>query len=291
MRAIKPDGEEARDSGWMPNLITNFGLDLLGAGGQVNTYCSVGEGATTPAFTDVALVTFHQSQASEYTDSKTNGGAPDYEKQLNKVWRFPVQSVNKNYAEVGVGTGSSGNNLFSRALIVDGGGLPTTFTVLVGEQLEVTYRLWVYPRVVDATNSQTISGTSYTFTYRGRSVTSVGNMDAQFFGFGWINSFTYLTAFNGTISVATGGGVSGSASGSSSTSVGTYTSGNYYRDVTSVFSTTAGNLAGGISAFEAYFATIGGAFMLPMQIGVSPSIPKDATKTLTMVIRMSWARI
>lgn len=292
MRALKPDGEAVRDSGWMPNLITNYGMDLLGSSSSnVNTYCSVGEGNTVPAFTDTALVTYHQSQGAQFSDSESNGGSPDYENRLNKIWRFPTQVVNKNYAEVGVGVGTIGNNLFSRALIVDGGGSPTTFTVLIGEQLEVTYRLWVYPKVSDSSASVTISGTSYTFTYRGRSVASTGNLDAQYFGFGWSNAYTFLNGYNGTISVNTGSGPSGSSSVADSHSVQAYTSGNYYRDVICTFSTVAGNVAGGISAMEAYFRTPSGGSLLPIQIGVSPTFAKDNTKTLSLTIRFSWARI
>lgn len=291
MRAINTSGDAVRDSGWMPNLITDMGMDFLGSGEIVLGFCSVGENNTAPAFSDTALGTYHQATSTVFNHFVNNAGAPDYQNQHHKIWRFPVQSVNKNYAEVGVGTGSTGNNLFSRALIVDGGGAPTTFTVLAGEQLEVTYRIWVYPKVVDSTNAVVISGTNYTFTYRGRSVNSVGNQTANNFGFGWNTAYGYLTAFNGTISANTGGGPSGSASGSDGRSIAAYGPGTFYRDVTSTFSTIAGNLAGGISAFESYFMTAGGSFILPIQIGVSPSMAKDATKVLSMTVRYSWARI
>jgi len=285
-------GKVVRDTGWFPNLITNQGMDDLGNG--VNTFNAVcvGEGSTPPANTDTTLVTYHQSQTSAFSNSVTNGGSPDYENRLHKTWRFPVQAVNKNYAEVGVGPNGSGTNLASRALIVDVGGTPTTFTVLVGEQLEVTYRLWIYPKVSDSTSNVTISGTNYTFTYRGRSVNSVGNLDNTFgFTFGWNNAYGYGRCTNGTISANTGSGPSGTGDSPDSYTVAAYTNGNYYRDVTHRYSTSVGNLAGGITAFEVYFCSTGGGFLLPIQIGVSPAIPKDNTKVLTLVVRYSWVRI
>lgn len=140
------------------NLITDYGLDCLtgnNMGGAINLVdgpmysCHIGNGTTTPSVSDVALAgsttywtTTVQSQvpASENVSPVTDGSGTYYEVQ--RTFRFSNAGLAGNFTEVGVGRSSGG--LFSRALIVDAGGNPTSITILSGEQLDVTYKLRIY---------------------------------------------------------------------------------------------------------------------------------------------------
>lgn len=276
-----------RDSGWMPNLITNGGLDGIGNETMKLTYCSVGEGNTPPTNTDTALQAFHQSTDTR-SGSTTNSGSPTYIKQSAIVYLFPINSVNKNYAEIGVGRNNNGTGLFSRALVVDSGGAPTTFTVLAGEQLEVTYRLWQYAVLTDQVSTVTISGTPYTTTVRGTLVNDTSGGDTFAGGAKWSLLDLYYSNQAMTANTAWPGGTAGGPY----TSIAAYTPGNYYRDLTWSVGTSAWNLPGGLTLFHnlGIPAVLGSYLGHRYQIGVSPAIPKDNTKTLSLTFRISWGR-
>ena len=61
-----------------------------------------------------------------------------------------------------------------RALILDGGGSPTTLTILSDETLDVTYTIRVYPPTTDVTGSITLDGVSYGYTIRPCNVSTSG---------------------------------------------------------------------------------------------------------------------
>jgi hypothetical protein len=291
-------GEITRETEWFPNLITNRGLDDLGATGvgPIST-CCVGEGNTAPAFTDVALVTYHQSTTNINRNFVT-GTAPDYIGKCNMICLFPTQAVNKNYAEVGMGRGASGNLLWSRALIVDSGGAPTTFTVLVGEQLEVTYRLWLVPPIVDSTYNVTIAGVVYNCTTRASNLPSFisGSFMSRGIEWGSGTQTTPMDIYTGAI-----GAITASPSGSqlnpgTIASPAAYTTGNYYRDYTHSWSTSQANVGAGFRSIR-YGVTCdagsGSPTLMPclFQTDFGAVIPKDNTKTMTLTLRWSWARI
>lgn len=283
-RALK-GGEVVRDSGWVPNLITNTGLDGIGTQSCNIGYCSVGLGNTTPAFTDSTLNAYDQT-ATWSNRVEGNSGSPDYVKMLTFTYLFPIQGSAKNYAEVGVGPDAGGLSLFSRALIVDVGGAPTTFTVLAGEQLEVTYRLWHYPILTDQSSTVTISGTSYTVTVR------PSNVDNNSAGASFFNNTNWSGIFL-LVSDTGLGPINSAPSGSSPkapSAIGPYVSGQYYRDLTWNWSTTEANM--NINALYNLGINLasGGTLGHTYQVGMSPAIPKDNTKTLSLTFRVSWGR-
>lgn len=114
---------------WFDNLITNAGLDLLGStSGDNLTYCRLGAGNTVPSNADTSL-------AAQVGSSSTAGPGRaagvsvggDYVFRRRSV-RFDAGSVSGvNLAEVGMGATISGP-IFSRALLKDSGGAPTTIT-------------------------------------------------------------------------------------------------------------------------------------------------------------------
>lgn len=287
-------GREVRTP-WFDNLVTNIGLDKL-ATTSVSpfTYGSIGTGTTTPANSDTTLQSFTAQSTSITTDSQSNGGASAYVGQMQIHYTYAQGAVVGNMAEVGCGWGTSGTNLFSRARILDGGGSPTTLTVTSLDQLTVYYKLTVSPVTSDITGSVTISAVSYSYTgrlanaanfwgspYACLSFASGSYAPAGLYSSGPANTYPSTSTLGAITTTPSGTTTSGGSASSAA-----YTAGNYYLDNTLTLGPTQGNSAGGIGCVLLNFGPAAAAF----QYSFSPVIPKDNTKTLTLVTRFSWSR-
>lgn len=144
-----------------PNLITNDGISAMYNGGYL-TYCFVGTGNTPPAVTNTALANRIAATSSIYASTiNTITSTPPYYAAITKYYEFATGTAAGNLSEVGVGwfiSSPSNYGLFSRALILDAEGLPTTITVLPSEVLRVTYTLRLYIPTQDATGTITLGG-------------------------------------------------------------------------------------------------------------------------------------
>lgn len=272
---------------WMHNLITDIGLDRFGTGSALGGFCRIGTGTTAPANADTQLVSQSASTSTLVgLTAKANAGSPNYETTATVVFEFALGAVVGNMAEVGIGWASTGATLFSRARIVDGGGSPTTITVLVTEILQVTYRLTVFPQITDSTGTVVISGITYNYTSRASSVSAVaGALEPNGAP---LSSAAFPGAHPGAIGAITGI-PSGVVAAMSAGALGSYTNGTYYREYTITASITQGNAVGGILSINGYVGNGLGALM-QTQTQYSPVIPKDGTKTFSLVMRVSWAR-
>jgi len=192
-----------------------------------------------------------------------------------KTWRFAQGAAAGNLSEVGVGWATSGS-LFSRALILDSGGTPTTITVLADEFLDVTYELRQYPVTTDNTGTFVLDGLTYDWVSRPANVTSSFVPNAA------MNSAS-INYYNGAIGAITGS-PSGTGSGLLTPTPQSYSTGSYSITFTLIASITQANLAGGITAAR----IIGSGF--DYQFGFTPAIPKDNTKILSIDYTHSWAR-
>lgn len=132
-----------------PNLVLDSGIAIATANAtgitsdSLLTNCVVGTGATPPAVTDTALV----SQLGVSPNGVRQSGTYSYNSGTDEIsavtvmrYAFTLGSIVGNISEIGIRP-SSQTNLFSRALIVDGGGSPTTITVTASDQLIVNYTL------------------------------------------------------------------------------------------------------------------------------------------------------
>lgn len=298
-------GEITKDTGVFPNLITNGGLDFIGACSNNNmpygladftSSCSIGLGNTTPAVTDVYLTSFlnlayDDSGSGCNVNTQYVAGPPAYW-QGQRSWQFAAGSATGNIAELGVGpfgaaagpVTSPGRPLFSHALVVDGSGNPTVIPVLATEALTVTYILQIYMDLTDTAYTMSLSGTPYSGIFRRASVTTV----PFFMGLSLLtlqagNPSNYCTVYNGSI-----GTVTQSPSGSSYQSVlgdPGYTTGTYTKSLTASFDINSGNLSGGITAIGWVIFAGGG-----WQMSVSPTIPKTSTYNMTLSSSYSWSR-
>lgn len=292
--AVRPDGSRRILADWQKNLILNSGLNRIGVGGIIDR-CQVGTGSTTPDVGQTALANFLANSSAVQntvggTDTPTNTYA-----WIRRTFRFNAGVATGNLTEVGVGWAGG---LFSRALIKDSGGTPTSITVLADEYLDVTYELRSYPTMTDQTFSAVdISGTPYTFTVRPGFFTGAYN-DAGT----WVGSLSTMVNAGVTSvagdnfhvigygSGATLAAVTGNISGSQvvALSQGTYAfrsayaSNSFKREYRMTYGLTAGTVA--LGGFR-LTSTLG-----LYQIVVSPDIPKDGTKVFTLDIDLSWAR-
>lgn len=265
------------------NLITNNGLDSIWTcpGGSFGIQylartCLVGTGNTAPAFTDTTLDVY---LASASTEDATNSFVDDVSEpywKFVRVYRFNAGTATGNLAEVG--TGWATNDLLSRALILDGGGVPTTITVLADEYLDVTFEFRNYIDPASYTGTISISGTPYDIEWRPALIGTVVAVDKAINTTGAMQVAATQTL--GTIYQQP------SSLGSNQTvdSYSTYVSGDYFIDMTFEWGLSSGNLTGGIGS--ALFTTGQSRF----QISFDPKIPKTNTDILTLTFRVSWAR-
>lgn len=301
LRVMRPDGRCRIDTGFFPNLITNLGLNRPGAGTNYGAI-SVGTGNATPLVTDTNLqariATTATDQGSGYTASVGTPGDVDWYTAYTLTLRFAQGAAAGNLTEIGVTTNATPWPCYSRALILDGGGSPTTLTVLSDEFLDATYRHRWYAGagvINDVPSTISISGTDYDIVLRRAEVDGGGNAWRP--DWNWtsiINAFGQ-TAYNGAIGAITAT-PSGTASSDSSRSNASYVTDTFVRGHTCVWGLNNGNLAGGISAFQAQVGGgrvppgSGGSSSASYQFSVDPPIPKTSAQILTMNYQSSWAR-
>lgn len=187
LRVYKSTGELKRQVRFK-NLLTNAGLNRwVGTTDPPVTYVFVGTGTATPAFTDTTLATYKAGVLPTTSNTETNSGPPDYISTRTIYARFAPGVATGNITEVGTGwdTGTplaSNYTLFSRALIQDSGGSPTTITVLADEYLDIYYYIKYYPTLTDSTYDITVGGSPITVTQRQFNVQSTSKFSSSGLG-------------------------------------------------------------------------------------------------------------
>ena len=194
-----------------------------------------------------------------------------------------------------MGWAASGS-LFSRALILDSEGDPTTITVAADEILDVTYEFRFYPRLTDVTGSVTLTGNiggTYDYVMRAASVTVSSDGSGWFIGvlgssMGYAGNLTSQLAMHGEIGPITSTPI-GSNSSRSSITVAPYSAGSLEREFTAVWGPNDGNLSGGIRSFLLKMGIGRFQFRLGLQ-GTDEAIPKTDQDELSLKFVHSWGR-
>ena len=270
-----------------PNLILDAGLERMGTGSYLDV-CRVGSGTSLPTALQTQLDAKIASTSTKQTQPQGVQATPPYYGWKRITFRFAAGTVTGNLSEVGVGWGNitTDNFLFSRALILDGGGSPTTINVLADEVLDVIYELRLYPPLTDTTIVGLNLGLStHDVTVRACRVTNAiywaeGLGRAVSFGIAGFTSAA--TAYNGGIGAIT---ASPSGSGGSGTFANSpYVANSREKRGVLTYNPSQANLAGGILAIES--PTEIGTY----QFGFSPAIAKDATRVLKLDLKVSWSR-
>lgn len=156
-------GEPEEVLPWFDNLITDAGLDGMMSEARYNylTACRIGTGNTPPANGDTQLT----AQVGSTTDRQSivdNYGPSNAYFFTRVVNRFAAGTIhNKNLAEIGMGLNAS-SALFSKALLRDTSGNPTTITLRADEILDVTYELRLYMTPAEVSGQFTINGVDTT---------------------------------------------------------------------------------------------------------------------------------
>lgn len=286
----KSDGSLKQETEWFDNIVLNNGLDLLAGanGSSIFTYCVVGSGTTTPAVTQTALTNLLLSTTTKQSGSNTWYTSPYYYETII-TYRFAAVGAGLSYNLNEVGVGRSTTSLFSRALITDGSGTQITVSITEGEILDVIYKFRNYPPLTGADYSQsvTISGTSYTFTWRPSYVGSATGWNI------WNDTNPpgkfYLSAYSGSVGAITSE-PSGTQTQVSNTSPEQYVVGTYTNSATMTFGLTEANYGGGITAFKLNRGGNGTTQQWGYQCSVSPAISKTSSQSLKIVAQMSWER-
>lgn len=275
------------------NLITDAGLNGLATNGPTHnliSYAGVGTGSTAPAVSDTGLVAEIALASANRTlanggiaDTFTyTSGTPDFY-SLVRTYLFDFSQGNGNLTEIGLFNTSSAGTMWTRQLLKDGTGTPTTIVKTSADQLRVTYTLQLYPLQADVVDTITISTVSYTTTIRAANV-GITSQYASFLYYGAAGAT--IRANSVGITARTTEPITDAITSSTDTS-GAYVAGNFYIEHTSVWNSSIANFgAGGIPSFTC-FRNPNGAIM---QLGVSPAFAKDNTKQLTLVTRVSWGR-
>ena len=267
-----------------PNLILDAGLERMGTGSYLDV-CRVGSGMSLPTVLQTQLDAKIASTNTKQTVLSGAQATPPYYGWKRITFRFAAGTATGNLSEVGVGWGNitTDNFLFSRALILDGGGSPTTISVLADEALDVIYELRLYPPLTDVVVSGLDLGMStHTATVRAASVTD-GGFWGDGLGYEVVFAQSLWTAlYNGTIGAITTT-PSGSGASADPTNL-SYVPLSRTKKSNLNLSLTQANLAGGIVSLLTR-TTIG-----RYQIGFSPAIDKTASRTLRLDLQVSWGR-
>lgn len=286
---------------WFENLITDAGLDYLGSTNHDNlAMCRIGTGNTAPANSDVSLV----AQVGTGTTTVGLGEANGYDGAGNYLYRRVSRRFNPgtvsgvNLAEVGMAA-SNDVSLFSRSLIKDTGGSPTTITLASDEYLDVIYELRVYLPANDQTSSVTIDGAANTVTIRrSTNAQQVANWAAAIgtrFTYLNLQSDVYdrycLDAVENIPSASGGWGYNASLRGSVADV--TYVPGSYQKSYTITYGPSLANYATGLGAVlvgTANTSNYANCAFGPWAFGFSPKLNKTNTRKATVTVGVTWGR-
>jgi hypothetical protein len=151
-----------------PNTIVTSGLNQIGTGNELFYYCCVGTDSTVTSMNMTALGNQVAQTSTVQTNTSGTQSSSPYFSWYRRTFRFGQGAAAGNLTEVGVKSNSG--VLFSRALIVDSAGLPTTLTILSDEYLDVTYEFRMYPDTADTVLTVPLNGVDYTVTLRSANI-------------------------------------------------------------------------------------------------------------------------
>lgn len=283
-KAVNKDTGKERDLGSVsdsPNMIVTEGLDAMGSADLLFQTCIVGTDSTTVSASDTGLGA--QIASTTTIQADTNGAQPSapYFSWVRRTFRFAQGAAAGNLAEVGIKT--SGNVLFSRALIVDSSSLPTTLSILADEYLDVTYEFRAYADIVDKVQNIMVNGTSYKVTLRSANVNSAASYQLYGISSNMYSGSSYHSFYNGAIGPITGA-PSGTSYTHGRTLRGSYLKGSFNRTFIFTAGLNNANFDGGVKSI--LLQTAQGNF----QAEFNPPLPKNNYMILTIDLTLQWSK-
>lgn len=298
----RSDGTVKFETGEFANLILDQGLTRMvqldgptpGTPIACFTSCSVGTGNSSPSATQTSL----DNQVANTNISELSVTAAGHNYEEGYIWSrytytFGLGAINnQNISELAIGWGG-GSNIFSRALIRDVEGNPTSITILSDEQLIVTWehrRYWPTEDIVGTIANVGNKGGTFQYTVRPADISlwTIGGAGRSGLLFTRSSSSSYNIGspgyFNGSSVL---GEINGRPSGS----------GAYYSNTHSwiapdgnramgrmALGVTQGNLAGGIGAivYGRFDSAVWSANspQIAFQMAFDPPIPKTSDDVL-----------
>lgn len=153
------------------NVITNAGMMAMRVAASSGSsltlnWCYVGTGTNTPSVTDTTMGALARTFGTQGQVTITAPIAPDYVTKKHMTYRMAAGNPG-NYSEVGVGWNQNPQGaLYSRALILDEYGNPSTITVLPDEYMDVIYTVEGHPSLEDLTGTFVLNGVRHTVVSR-----------------------------------------------------------------------------------------------------------------------------
>lgn len=275
------------------NLIVNSGLDMIASLSIANSsdYCRVGTGTTTPSATQTDLVSRFGSGTGTITaQSLSNSGSAPWYWELEREYEFPAGTVDgAALTEVGFFE-QSGGDMFSRSLIKDGGGTPTSITLTSLEVLYVTYVTRVNVPNTDSTGTFTINSDTYNYTCRAANASTEAVWSPESSTIFYTDIIrSYETQTLGLITDEPAG-----AKGSGSDSQASYVTGSYERVGSFTMGRDDSNFTLGIGAFSIGRFSNTPSFQFSVEKASDGTrISKDNTNTLSMVgaFKIAWSAV
>jgi len=266
-----------------PNLITNGGLNRMGTTNDYLVWCQVGSGSTSPNADQSALVSRIAGSSTQSGTQLSGQATPPYYVFRRNAYRFNPGVATGNIAEVGVGWATTGG-LFSRALVLDSFGVPTTISVAADETLDVTYELRFYPKTTDDTGTVTLTGNiggTYDWVWRPALVSTFGVGSG-----GWFLPASMAEQRRCLFSNNPIVGVTSAPSGGVSPDITTspYVTGSFELQFTCTVGLSDANFVGGIRSLSPEIGA--GRY----QVGFTPAIPKTSNDVLSIILKHSWGR-
>lgn len=290
------------DTGFFDNLITNTGMNRVGEVttntnptiDSFNLLCGrfvVGSGSGEPQFTDTAL---QNPVAFASSNPVLDNESSNYERgwyEITVRHQFGQGQAAGNLSEIGIQQTSASGPLWSRALILDGQGAPTTITVLPDDFLTCYYTLRIMIPKEDA----------------------VFNIDVDYDEDGIVPTVVTGRPLNAdSSSTQVGWGLQTAGTTSPRANLQFYTGGLAAPTATNPLGSSAASLTSNFStipyvtdSFERYVTRTNGlnehnsqelrtarldALMGRWQIEFNPPLQKDNTQTMQVTFGYSWAR-
>lgn len=271
---------------WFPNLITNGGMDRIEQG-YFMTHVQVGTSSAAPAFTDTTLGARVGGASGSVASGTAGTDAGGYYSEAIGTYTFAQGAATGNLSEIGAAWASSGS-LFSRALIRDGVGNPTTLVVTAIDILTVTYSMRFYFNEVDVAGSFTVEGVLRDTVSRVSGRRSDAALCLYQYGMRGATggNISNCGTYSGALGATTAVPATAVGSETNTCTIPAYVAGSYYVDRVYSWAVTEGN--GTIAAI----AEKNGNNRSPIncQVSFTPPLVKDNTRTMTFTVRRSWAR-
>lgn len=278
-------------TGWFSNLITDAGLSGLFSSTDSISRCHVGSGSAEPAPSDTQLVAHVATTPTKVSDTGDTSTESPYGTTRTVRYRFAEGAAAGNLSEIGVSPANDGP-LFSRTLIKDAEGNPTTITVQSDESLDVTYTLTAYPPQDTVTKEIEVDGVPTTVriraAYAGHSsywgnLSSVASLDGDcaVVGFPGESRIGPITA-----RPTPGTQISGAARAAP-----VHVPGNFYADYTVESGLADHNGTGGLGAIVFGRGGSSRDIRQTFQADFTPPIPKTPEKKITWNFRVSVGRV